>query len=109
MLSNPQQHLGCADVHIHTQASDGLASTQQVLDYVQAGSKLDVIAITDHDVLDAELMGDTASVSITVLTSSLAWKSPPWKVTFWRCGLTDPYQKDCPFGKRQPPSTSRAA
>ncbi len=49
------QRTGRADVHMHTSASDGLASTQQVLDYIQTCAKLDVIAITDHDVLDASL------------------------------------------------------
>jgi len=49
------QLTGCADVHMHTKASDGLATVQQVLDYVEAWGALDVIAITDHDVLDASL------------------------------------------------------
>jgi predicted metal-dependent phosphoesterase TrpH len=40
---------------MHTRASDGLATVQQVLDYVQAAGELNVIAITDHDVLDASL------------------------------------------------------
>jgi predicted metal-dependent phosphoesterase TrpH len=40
---------------MHTRASDGLATVQQVLDYVEASGELDVIAITDHDVLDASL------------------------------------------------------
>jgi len=40
---------GKADLHIHTSASDGMASAREVLDYVQKHTDLDVIAITDHD------------------------------------------------------------
>jgi hypothetical protein len=40
---------------MHTKASDGLATVQQVLDYVARRGHLHVIAITDHDVLDASL------------------------------------------------------
>jgi predicted metal-dependent phosphoesterase TrpH len=46
---------GRADLHIHTRASDGTATAQQVLDHVARRGRLDVIAITDHDVLDASL------------------------------------------------------
>lgn len=49
------EYSGRADVHLHTRASDGIATTQQVLDYVARRGHLDVIAITDHDVLDASL------------------------------------------------------
>lgn len=49
------QLTGRADVHMHTRASDGLATVQQVLDHVEETGELDVIAITDHDVLDASL------------------------------------------------------
>jgi predicted metal-dependent phosphoesterase TrpH len=40
---------GKADLHVHTAFSDGMASPQEILDYVQAETDLDVIAITDHD------------------------------------------------------------
>jgi predicted metal-dependent phosphoesterase TrpH len=40
---------------MHTRASDGLATVQKVLDYIARRGHLDVIAITDHDVLDASL------------------------------------------------------
>lgn len=46
---------GHADIHIHTNASDGLPTAKQVLDDVACRGHLDVIAITDHDVLDASL------------------------------------------------------
>ncbi|MCC6615878.1 MAG: PHP domain-containing protein [Anaerolineae bacterium] len=46
---------GRADLHMHTNVSDGVHSVQQVLDYVSQQTRLDVIAITDHDRLDASL------------------------------------------------------
>lgn len=46
---------GRADVHIHTTASDGFASIHQILGYIARKQLLDVIAITDHDVMDASL------------------------------------------------------
>jgi predicted metal-dependent phosphoesterase TrpH len=47
--------LGRADIHMHTTASDGFYTVQQVLDHVARLGTLDVVAITDHDVLDASL------------------------------------------------------
>lgn len=44
--------LGKADVHIHTNHSDAKPSVQEVLDYIQNHTDLDVIAISDHDTLD---------------------------------------------------------
>ncbi|MBE2267319.1 MAG: CehA/McbA family metallohydrolase [Anaerolinea sp.] len=46
---------GRADVHMHTNVSDGTASVQVVLDQIAHAGKLDVIAITDHDRLEASL------------------------------------------------------
>lgn len=46
------KHLGKADLHIHTNFSDGRASVQEILDYVQNFTDLDVIAITDHDTIE---------------------------------------------------------
>ncbi len=40
---------GKADLHMHTSFSDGMASPRQILEYVEAETDLDVIAITDHD------------------------------------------------------------
>jgi predicted metal-dependent phosphoesterase TrpH len=45
--------LGRADLHIHTVASDGTASATAILDHVEQGRDLDVIAITDHERIDA--------------------------------------------------------
>ena len=53
MLSH--QEFGRADLHMHTRASDGMATVQELLDYVAKRGHLDVIAITDHDTLEASL------------------------------------------------------
>jgi predicted metal-dependent phosphoesterase TrpH len=45
--------LGRADLHIHTLASDGTASVSEILDRVELATELDVIAITDHERIDA--------------------------------------------------------
>lgn len=44
--------MGKADIHIHTVHSDGLATIEQVFDFVENETDLDVIAITDHDMFD---------------------------------------------------------
>ena len=46
---------GRADLHIHTLASDGTAGVEQILDHVERNTELDVIAITDHERIDAAL------------------------------------------------------
>ena len=45
--------LGRADLHIHTLASDGTAGAVEILDHVERRADLDVIAITDHERIDA--------------------------------------------------------
>src|SRR5215212_11991199 len=47
--------MGSADLHIHTDAGDGLDPAQRILDYVEAQTDLDVIAITEHDSLEVAL------------------------------------------------------
>lgn len=47
--------LGRADLHIHTVASDGIAGVAEILETVAARDDLDVIAITDHERVDAAL------------------------------------------------------
>ena len=47
--------LGRADLHIHTLASDGTAGVLEILDHVQLAAELDVIAIADHERIDAAL------------------------------------------------------
>ena len=45
--------MGRADLHIHTLASDGVSSVAEILDHAENRAKLDVIAITDHERVDA--------------------------------------------------------
>ncbi len=51
------ERLGRADLHIHTLASDGTAGVVEILDHVERNTELDVIAITDHERIDAALAG----------------------------------------------------
>ena len=46
---------GRADLHIHTLASDGTAGVEAILDHVERLTDLDVIAIADHERIDAAL------------------------------------------------------
>ena len=41
--------IGKADLHMHTSFSDGMGSAREMLDWVEAHTDLDVVAITDHD------------------------------------------------------------
>jgi predicted metal-dependent phosphoesterase TrpH len=47
--------LGRADLHMHSTYSDGIATIEQILRYVQHRTNLDVIAITDHNVIEGAL------------------------------------------------------
>jgi hypothetical protein len=47
------ERLGKADVHIHSIASDGTASAAQILDYAENQTDLDLIAIADHERIEA--------------------------------------------------------
>ena len=47
--------MGFADIHMHTTASDGFATVKEVLNHVTRMGTLNVIAITDHDVMDSSL------------------------------------------------------
>ena len=54
IADQPAVARGRADLHIHSLASDGISSVAQIIDAAeQAG--LDVIAITDHERIDAAL------------------------------------------------------
>ncbi len=44
--------MGKADIHIHTTHSDGMATVEQVFEFVENETDLDLIAITDHDMFD---------------------------------------------------------
>jgi hypothetical protein len=47
--------LGRADLHIHTLASDGTSGVEEILAQAVDVARLDVIAITDHERIDAAL------------------------------------------------------
>lgn len=47
--------MGTADLHIHTAFGDGLPEPHELLEYVESCTDLDVIAITEHDSIDAAL------------------------------------------------------
>jgi predicted metal-dependent phosphoesterase TrpH len=51
--------LGRADLHIHTLASDGTDGIAAILDHAEHSTELDVIAITDHERIDAALAART--------------------------------------------------
>jgi predicted metal-dependent phosphoesterase TrpH len=55
--THEQQHSrqGTADLHAHTNYSDGVGSVAEVLDFAQHRTTLDVLAITDHDTIAGAL------------------------------------------------------
>jgi len=57
VTAEPLPRLGRADLHIHTLASDGTASVVEILDRVAREGVLDVIAIADHERIDAAVAG----------------------------------------------------
>jgi predicted metal-dependent phosphoesterase TrpH len=50
---DPDKPHGRADLHVHTLASDGVSSVEEILAFVMQQTQLDVIAIADHDRVDA--------------------------------------------------------
>lgn len=46
---------GKADLHMHSTYSDGSATIEQILTYTEQNTDLNVIALTDHDVIDGAL------------------------------------------------------
>lgn len=50
---HPDEPHGRADLHIHTLASDGVCGVDEILDWVVEHTQLDVIAIADHERVDA--------------------------------------------------------
>jgi predicted metal-dependent phosphoesterase TrpH len=57
VTAEPVERLGRADLHIHTWASDGTDSVVDVLEHVEAEGFLDLVAITDHERIDAAQAG----------------------------------------------------
>jgi predicted metal-dependent phosphoesterase TrpH len=62
--------MGRADLHIHSLASDGISSVAEILAAAEA-ARLDVIAITDHERMDAALaahaLAEAAGSSLSVI------------------------------------------
>ena len=50
---------GRADLHIHSRASDGLSGIEEILAHTEERTDLDVIAITDHERIDAAVAART--------------------------------------------------
>lgn len=48
-IEGSDTRIGKADLHIHTSLGDGLASVEQIFEFVEHHTDLDIIAITDHD------------------------------------------------------------
>lgn len=46
------ENCGLADLHIHSFVSDGSAQITEILEYVEERTRLNVIAITDHDKIE---------------------------------------------------------
>jgi len=46
---------GKADLHMHSTYSDGIGTIEEIFNHVQDKTELDVIAITDHDVIEGSL------------------------------------------------------
>lgn len=55
--------MGLADLHIHTKNSDGTFSLDQLFDYVEGQTKLDVIAVTEHDDIRGSLKAVSKSLN----------------------------------------------
>ncbi len=50
-----------ADIHIHSDHSDGLATIPEIMEYVQNSTDLKVIAITDHNTIEGALFAKSLS------------------------------------------------
>src|ERR1700754_4463232 len=57
------ERLGRADLHIHSLASDGVDGIAAILDHVERRTGLDVIAITDHERIDAAVAARTMALA----------------------------------------------
>ena len=61
-MTDRDERTGRADLHIHTIASDGTADVVSIVERVAARDDLDVIAITDHERIDAAVAGRAIAV-----------------------------------------------
>jgi predicted metal-dependent phosphoesterase TrpH len=51
----PMAFRGRADLHMHTTASDGWPTPEELVDHAALRTSLDVIAVTDHDTIEGAL------------------------------------------------------
>src|SRR6266851_2273755 len=51
----PMPSWGRADLHTHTNASDGWPTPSELVDHAARRARLDVIAVTDHDTIEGAL------------------------------------------------------
>jgi predicted metal-dependent phosphoesterase TrpH len=90
---------GRADLHIHSLASDGVSSVEEILDAAEAAG-LDIIAITDHERIDAAVaaqrMAAARDMRVKVIVGEeistrgghlvalfLRERIPPWRSLRW--------------------------
>jgi predicted metal-dependent phosphoesterase TrpH len=90
---------GRADLHIHSLASDGVSSVEEILDAAEAAG-LDIIAITDHERIDAAVaaqrMAGARDMRVKVIVGEeistrsghlvalfLHERIPPWRSLRW--------------------------
>ncbi len=50
--------LGKVDTHMHSNYSDGKPTIEEILDYVENKTDLDLIAITDHDTIEGAVLAE---------------------------------------------------
>ena len=92
--------MGRADLHIHSLASDGISSVAEILDHAERRAGLDVIAITDHERVDAaqaaKAMATARGMRVQVIVGEeistrgghllglfLRERIPPWRSLKW--------------------------
>ena len=56
LKSLKHKKIGKADIHIHSNFSDGAPGITEILDYIEDKTDLDVVAITDHDTIEGALL-----------------------------------------------------
>lgn len=102
--------MGKADIHIHSEYSDGMASVEEILEDVEHRTDLDLIAITDHDMFDgSDVAGNSSRAGIIALGSSPEWRSPRSRVIFSHWVWSVPCIPCNHSPKLSPKFTNRAA
>ena len=54
--ASSKQNYGIADYHIHSSVGDAVMTPEEIVDYAEHNTKLDVIAITDHDQIKGSII-----------------------------------------------------